>query len=322
MSINLDNVKAITHNSKDVIKIEDSNGNTIWQKPQVDKLIYRLQTTNSVVLNTRTLEFTKFNSGNNGRTSQGNAWTDGTDVFYSDGSLQRKIDFDGTSTSTSSVTWSGVSDMVGNGTFTDGTDVFYSSSDINSVYKLTKGTSTWSSYTFGGTSSSYSSSNIFRFNGVTYCSLDSNHIKYLNNGSWAFKRNVQGTVTTISGQYFWSPDDIHLFYTDGTNNWKMNTSDFSYSNSYWSGATASSTSVKNMFMFGSNTYVVQGTTGNYTIYQLDLTSLDSSTLVWTDVTSQFTIPSDVTISGYWIDEGGYASPICGLGVKAKDFTSV
>lgn len=32
MAINLDNVKAITHNNKDVIKIEDSNGNVIWSK--------------------------------------------------------------------------------------------------------------------------------------------------------------------------------------------------------------------------------------------------------------------------------------------------
>lgn len=31
MSINLDNVTAIVHNNKDVIKIEDSNGNVIWQ---------------------------------------------------------------------------------------------------------------------------------------------------------------------------------------------------------------------------------------------------------------------------------------------------
>ena len=34
MSINLDNVKAITHNNKDVIKIEDSNGNVIWSARQ------------------------------------------------------------------------------------------------------------------------------------------------------------------------------------------------------------------------------------------------------------------------------------------------
>ena len=32
MAINLDNVKSITHNNKDVIKIEDSNGNVIWSK--------------------------------------------------------------------------------------------------------------------------------------------------------------------------------------------------------------------------------------------------------------------------------------------------
>lgn len=33
MAINLDNVKSITHNNKTVVKIEDSNGNTIWEVP-------------------------------------------------------------------------------------------------------------------------------------------------------------------------------------------------------------------------------------------------------------------------------------------------
>ena len=33
MSINLDNIKEIFHNNKEVKKIEDSNGNILWQKP-------------------------------------------------------------------------------------------------------------------------------------------------------------------------------------------------------------------------------------------------------------------------------------------------
>lgn len=40
MAINLDNVKAIVHNNKDVIKIEDSNGNTIWQATSTKELDY------------------------------------------------------------------------------------------------------------------------------------------------------------------------------------------------------------------------------------------------------------------------------------------
>ena len=328
MAINLDNVKAITHDNKDVIKIEDSNGNTIWTKPPQDKYIYYLGGTTSLALNTRTLEATPFNAGTNTFPSSHTEWTDGTDVFISRGSLtdskyQRRIRFNGTSTdSVSKTSWTGLpSTFYGYNVFTDGTDVYYADSGINSVYKRTAGTNTWTSYTIGNTMTGYSGNNIFRFKGVTYCIKDSNHVVKWNTSTnqWTFVKNDSGTVQNLSGKNFWSPDGTHLFYTDGSFNYKVNPRDFSFSICFWSGASTSSTAVDNMFMIGSDVYMTVVVSSAFVTYKLDLTSVGSTTLVWTDATSEFTLPSGRSFYQPVVDEDGDATPSCGFGPKARDF---
>ena len=333
MSINLDNVTAIVHNNKDVIKIEDSNGNVIWQQQSGDKYLFRLNSNTSTALNTRTLEFTKFDAGSsNSNAVEGNCWTDGTNVYLSRGNgtitdsrYQRVVNFNGNTVSTSPAnTWNGgPSTLLGCYTFTtNGTDIYASTSSINNVYKLTPSTKEWVSSSLSGTSSGYKSTDIFKFGGVTYCIYDSNHIKMYNTttNQWGFKKNQSGSAYTMQGKYFWSPDGVHLFYTDGTYNLKYNASTFDTVNSYWSGPTASSSSVQNMFKIDNDTYLITGTTNNWVIYKLDNTTLDNTTLTWTDVTSQFTIPADTYIMGIYIDEDGVSGPQCGYGLKARDLT--
>lgn len=75
-------------------------------------------------------------------------WTDGTDIYYSSGEVQKVLDKD---TSTwSDKTWNGRTDFIGSYVWTDGTNIYCRTFDgidgnyIQSDYILNKSTSTWS----------------------------------------------------------------------------------------------------------------------------------------------------------------------------------
>ena len=76
-------------------------------------------------------------------------WTDGENIYYSNGSSQYVLDK--TTFTWSTKTWSGLSNPYGNYVWTDGESIYYSGS--SSYYILNKSTSTWSTKTWSGLSS-------------------------------------------------------------------------------------------------------------------------------------------------------------------------
>lgn len=161
MSINLDNVTAITHNNKDVIKIEDSNGNVIWNKVTYFTNLYANTTYNYVPLSEEIDAANKSTSSKtwNGLSSfDGNyIWSDGTNIYYSGGSTQYVLDV---STSTwTAKTWNGLA------TF-DGTNVWYDGTNFHcdvatTHYILDLSTSTWSVQTWNGFTGNFTGKNVW-----------------------------------------------------------------------------------------------------------------------------------------------------------------
>lgn len=161
MSINLDNVTAITHNNKDVIKIEDSLGHVIWSKVTYFTKLYANTTHNYIPLSE---EIDVVNKTTSSKTWSGLSsfdgnyiWSDGTNIYYSGGYTQYVLDV---STSTwTTKTWNGLTILYGDQVWYDGTNFHYDRGTDHYILDLS--TSTWSAQTWRGFTSNFTGNNVW-----------------------------------------------------------------------------------------------------------------------------------------------------------------
>ena len=138
-----------------------------------------------------------------------NIWSDGKNIYYSNGSDQYVLD---KSTSTwSSKTWSDLTSFSGNYIWTDGENVYYSASTTQ--YVLNKNNSTWTAKTWTGLSS-FSGSNIWTDGeNVYYSSPSSQYVVNKSTSTWSTKSWTG--LTNFSGNHIWT-DGSDIYYSGGS----------------------------------------------------------------------------------------------------------
>lgn len=214
MAIDMSTVKAITHNNKDVVKIEDSLGNVLWQK--VHDIIYMSSSTSyqyeldNLVWNTKT--WTGFTN------LYGNCiWSDGTNIYYSGGGTNTQYGLDETNLTWSTKTWTGLSNVYGNCIWTDGTNIYHSRNGV--THKLVNGA--WQSKTWtGGNWASLDGDYIWTDGTDIYCTRSrTTYVLDMANDGWSAltSANLPASGSNPPGQGWdmWS-DGIDYYYSYGS----------------------------------------------------------------------------------------------------------
>ena len=137
-------------------------------------------------------------------------WTDGTNIYYSGGSNQYKLNGD----TWESMTWGNFSNIFGDSVWTDGTYYYYSGG--SNQYRL-NGT-TWEEITWTGLTN-FSGNDIWTDGNNIYFSNDF-FLQYKLNGT-TWESMVWNGYTNFSGEYVWT-DGIGVYYSNNANQYKIN----------------------------------------------------------------------------------------------------
>lgn len=301
MSINLDNVTAITHNNKNVIKIEDSLGNTIWEvggPTPTDEPIYFSAT--------KKLENNIFSDITwTGASPKGNAiWSNGTDLFwgYNTQTLHPyKLDLatqtwaEDTTMSVPYHTSPSFNTGYGNFMWTDGTNIFYSNSTVQKIYN--KATKTWSDITWTGGISSFGGNGVFKIGNKIYLSATNNTTLY--------EVDTTNYTTTAVGTGF--PYMGWTVWTDGTNYYSTSSSTYllDFNTMTWTQKTwASSSKPSNGARIIKYNDKILTQTSNTNFYQLDV-----ETSRWTTYTFDGGTLSSILFDNAWNRNGRWTGGV-------------
>ena len=202
-------------------------------------------------------------------------WSDGTDIYYSNGSNQYVLN---KSTSTwSTKSWSGLTSFEGIYVWSDGTDIYYSYGSTQ--YVLDKATSTWSTKTWSGLAS-FSGLCVWSDGTDIYYSLGSNQY-VLNKETSTWETKTWSGLTSFTGNQIWTDGD-NIYCPDGspesrqyvldkaTSTWETKTWD-GLTDLYGQGIWSDGTDI--YYSSGSNQYVLNKSTSRW------------STKSWTGLTS-------------------------------------
>ena len=159
-----------------------------------------------------------------------NVWTDGTDIYQSNGSSQWVLNQD--NLTWSDKTWNGYTSIIGAGVWTDGTNIYYSNNA--NQYVLDKATSTWSAKTWSGLTSFQGGyiwtdgTDIYYSNGTQQWVLDKS------TSTWSAK--TWTGLTNYTGDNVWT-DGENIYYSQNTNQYILDKSTSTWSTKAWSGVT-------------------------------------------------------------------------------------
>lgn len=304
MAINLDNVTAITHNNKDVIKIEDSQGRIIWQLPSTQETLYYSYESGATIFQKK-LENDTFSEVTWGiaHPSEGNnIWSDGEHVYYSKGSNHYVLNESDMTWSTK--TWNVLTNFDGNYVWTDGTDIYYSTG--SSQYVLNKTTSTWNPKTWGGYTR-------IGGNNVWYLNVDSHTYTIFSNGTsqyyfdtgnsaWrTFNWSASGSaITNFSGYNVWTYG-TNTYLSQGNKTYVLSYA----SGSKWTEITSNGTTLitgGKIFKYNGELY---GTENSSPYQMYKLTSADRTQVTWTrfDFTNQPAAQAEFRGDMFWNEKG-------------------
>ena len=201
-------------------------------------------------------------------------WTDGENIYYSDGSTQYILD---KSTSTwSTKSWTGLTSFYGGHIWTDGENIYYSNGSTQ--YILDKSTSTWTtkSWTgltvFNGNNIWTDGENIYYNSGSTQYVLDKS------TSTWSAKSWTGLTSTGFNGGAIWT-DGENIYYSDGSTQYILDKSTSTWSTKSWTGLTNFNRS--GIWTDGENIYF-SSTTNHYALNKSTSTWVTKS---WTGLTS-------------------------------------
>lgn len=294
MSINLDNVKSIQYNNKQVKSIKTSDNKVIWMQPsyaevryangysgtygQPDYVAYQYKIDNYV--------FSQISPGTDSLKGS-NIWTDGATVYFSDTSVYNNYEFVNGSFWELLNEFTGLTSFNGDFVWTDGTDIYYS--NTTSHYVLDKANRVWSAKTWNGLTS-FSGNQIWSDGTNTYCSKSTSSGQYiLDKATSTWTQITWQTYGNVIGYAIWS-DGIDIYYSSGSTQKVLNTSTSAWENMTWTGLTNFTGS--RTFRYNGDIYVIQSASP-YEIYKLDI-----STHTWTNATSDFDMTACPTI-GSW-----------------------
>lgn len=305
MAINLDNVTQIIYNNKSIIKIEDSNGNIIWQAiqpgPTRNLLYYIKPNTNSLYLvdmenkasTTVNLSYNTISEGSKVIAYNNELYI----VSGTDGNGQ-KITINGSSTDVGQATvlFPITSGMNGN--------LAYKLASSDNIY-FTNGTSPTkiaSIDTSGNITYNVSigndvlGNNAFRIGNTEYGNTGA--VTTVSEFDTVTNQWITSTFTLPSNQRtiyaLWSYNG-RLFYDSGANHYEYDFTNNTWSTHTWTGL--GNFNAGRIFTDGVDVYQVGGTSTSTDIYKLDI-STDTWTLYWTF--------SEAIRGDYFIDQNGSA----------------
>ena len=197
-------------------------------------------------------------------------WTDGTNVYYSDGSNQYVLD---KSTSTwNPKTWSGLSSFDGYGIWTDGNNIYYSNG--SDQYVLNKDTSTWTPKTWNGFTNFYGNHVWTDGDNIYYSYGNNEYVLNKDTSTWTQKTWIGITsLSSFRAIYIWKDDD-NIYYSYNSAQYVLNKSTSTWTPKTWGGIT--SFIGQYIWTDGENYYLSRGNGGQYV--------LNKSTGTWTPKT--------------------------------------
>ena len=299
MAIDMSTVKEIHYNNKEIIKIEDSSQNVLWQKQttQPNYLFYMDGTTCYVVdmtNKTSTSITSPFTSGQQGN----NVIAFNNKLYWVNGLNQREITISGDTISASEIgTYLNLtnSNSIGNESykFPNSTDIYFSrTASSGTTYKLDTN-NVESTITF---TNRVTGNNVANINGTYYGYKYNSHTRYkYSNNDWV--STVSGDFPSVprngewydvwiaNGRIFYDHDSYHYEYNPTTNSWRTHN---------WKGYTGNFRGAR-VFTDGTDIYQVGNSGTNTNIFKLDL-----STDTWT----QYWIFDTAIRGDYFIDKNG------------------
>ncbi len=199
-------------------------------------------------------------------------WTDGTDIFYSNGSDQYVLN---KATSTwNAKTWAGLNDLYGNNVWTDGTDIYYSIGTLN--YVLNKTTSTWTTKTWNGLN--YIEGHKIWTDGTNIYSSNLYNQYVLNKETSTWSAKTWSGLTEFYGDRIWT-DGTDFYYSSGSEQYVLNKETSTWSAKTWSGL--NSFYANSIWTDGTNIYYSTGSQQ----YVLDKSTSTWSTKTWSGLNS-------------------------------------
>lgn len=145
-------------------------------------------------------------------------WTDGTDLYYSEGYIQKKfIEADNKWTN---MTWSGLTTFDGNKIWTDGKNIYYCG-----THKLNIFTNAWVPVTWKGTYNFLNTTT-----DVNSCIWSDGDNIYFSNGYYSYVLlnntwvqitwNSKNSLSYVYGKNIWT-DGINIYHSEGSNYYKL-----------------------------------------------------------------------------------------------------
>ena len=296
MAIDMTTVTAITHNNKDVVKIEDSNGNILWQKivPPTRNILYYISTSTSyyyVVDMENKTSTGKYTTGSVQFAYGANQILAFNNDLYVKGASNsgngQKITFSGDDITLQDVTAlfpnSGTSTANNCFSIDDGYIYFSNGNNFPSeIYKeasdgtITTMSSTWTNLVAGN--------NTLKYNNKYYATkagtwTSSYKLYEYSNGDWVESTlSRSGLPTSVSvyniwewkGRLFLDASANHYEYDSTTNTWSSHT---------WNGGVGQFNGSR-VFTDGVDCYMVGGTSTSTQIWKLDDTT-DTWSEYWT-----------------------------------------
>ena len=202
-------------------------------------------------------------------------WSDGTNIYYSNGSYDQYV-LDKDTNTWNAKTWTGLPRFNGNYIWSDGENVYFS--DGSSHYVLDKSTSTWNTKTWSGLTDVYG--NFIWSDGTNiYHSYDT-HQYVLNKSTSTWSAKTWNGLTDFDGDDIWS-DGTNIYYSEGSNQYVLNKATSTWSVKTWSGLTSYYGS--NVWTDGNNIYFSNGSSSDQ--YVLDKSTSTWTAKTWTGLTS-------------------------------------
>jgi len=294
MSINMADVKQIMHNNKEVVKIEDSLGNILWQKPSSITYPY-LFMSNSNYCYTKdvNVEWTWANNSSNYSNilpvSQGQyIWVDNNKLYCSYGGKHYRykngldnFNLNATAVSDNWIELSDTTDVWGNSILkVNGTIYGFKWGGTNTVYKWNSSTETWTDDTSNWDFSNISSTHVYGDNLWTdgtdiYCQLSDRNISILDQSTLTWGTPQRTNYPTVNNSYYYWTDGTDVYYDSSSNHFIWNKSTKQWVAKTWTGMPNNRFNGNEVFYYNGDIYV-RGYASPYNIYKLD-----KATSTWT-----------------------------------------
>lgn len=280
MSIDMTTVKQIMHNNKEVSKIEDTNGNVLWQKPLIRNKLYYFNGADISEYDFENKTITAY-TAKSGSASLVGAGLSGSFIFGYNGDLYCgtvtssvqnifKLELDTVNQEYNFTDMSATLPAInGNCSFRDGNNIIWTTaSDTGNINSWPDGQVIG---TYGG---GLSGNNVLKYDNKIYAFRASTYMYEYNNGTY-----TQTSHSTPGG----NNPAYQVWFLNGTM-YYMNTKEYDSDNNTWPTKTWSggmgSFNGSRVFTDGIDIYQVGGTGTNKNIWKLDVATSTWSTY-WT-----------------------------------------